>query len=405
MLVLLGILQRYVIGQVFRSFALALLTLTSVIVLFMVMAEATRLGLGPKDVLNLVPFVIPSTMPYTIPVALLFSVTVVYGRLASDNEIIAVKASGRSVWTMLWPSVMMSIGLSFFLCVLSAEVIPRATHHFKSALFQNMEDTFYWFLKRERQFDTPHWPFFIGVKDVKDKILYGATFKHRAKGPGNLNHFDYVVQAKRARLQFNREQAMATVYLEGAEFQGGGNQPFVGTIPRDTIKIPIPKNSMGTYQKRVQEMTFHEMNQRKVWLYHQIKNERRQHAVRAALQLGAGRVQLIDWPHIRAAFRDYARWRQEWSEIDTEKNMRLALGVGSFFFVLLGAPVGIMFAKRDFLSAFISCFLPIIILYYPLVLAGVNMARTGQATAWVVWGGDLVLGVLAGFSLRTIQKH
>ena len=40
---------------------------------------------------------------------------------------------------------------------------------------------------------------------------------------------------------------------------------------------------------------------------------------------------------------------------------------GSLFFVIvLGAPVGILFARRDFLSAFISCFMPIIVVYYPL---------------------------------------
>ena len=39
---LLGILQRYVLGEVFRAFLLALLTITSIFVLFMIMAEAAR---------------------------------------------------------------------------------------------------------------------------------------------------------------------------------------------------------------------------------------------------------------------------------------------------------------------------------------------------------------------------
>ena len=59
--------------------------------------------------------------------------------------------------------------------------------------------------------------------------------------------------------------------------------------------------------------------------------------------------------------------------------MRIALACGSFFFVLLGAPVGILFARRDFLSAFITCFVPIIILYYPLMLLGVNLGKDGHA--------------------------
>ena len=80
------ILTRYVIGQVLRSFLLALVMITTIFVLFMVMAEAANAGLGPRDILRIVPYIIPSSMPYTVPVALLFSVSVVYGRMASDNE-------------------------------------------------------------------------------------------------------------------------------------------------------------------------------------------------------------------------------------------------------------------------------------------------------------------------------
>ena len=45
---------------------------------------------------TLVPYVIPGSLPYTVPVSLLFAVTVVYGRLAADNEVIAVKTAGLS---------------------------------------------------------------------------------------------------------------------------------------------------------------------------------------------------------------------------------------------------------------------------------------------------------------------
>ena len=100
-----GILQRYVMGEVLRAFLLALLTITIVIVLFMVMIEAAKMGLTPREILHFVPYVIPGSLPYTIPVSLLFSVTVVYGRLASDNEVIAVKTAGLSAWTVLRPSV------------------------------------------------------------------------------------------------------------------------------------------------------------------------------------------------------------------------------------------------------------------------------------------------------------
>src|SRR3978361_2130406 len=100
-----GILQRYVVGEIFRAFSLALLTITCVFVLLTVMTKASSVGLGPAEIARLVPYLIPPSLPYTIPVALLFAATVVYGRLASDNEVIAVKTAGLSAMVLIWPTL------------------------------------------------------------------------------------------------------------------------------------------------------------------------------------------------------------------------------------------------------------------------------------------------------------
>ena len=83
-----------------------------------------------------------------------------------------------------------------------------------------------------------------------------------------------------------------------------------------------------------------------------------------------GRLEWVHWPDVQTSFVDYGYWTRRVSEFETEKQLRSAQAFGSLFFVILGAPVGILFAKRDFLSAFISCFVPIIIVVLP-----VNAAR------------------------------
>ena len=93
--------------------------------------------------------------------------TVVYGRLAGDNEIIAVKTAGLSVMTVLWPTIFLAIVLSGFLLYVSRAWIPRSAHHAKLVLFKNMEEMFYKFLKRDREFNNPRWPFLIKVSDVR----------------------------------------------------------------------------------------------------------------------------------------------------------------------------------------------------------------------------------------------
>ncbi len=195
-----GILRRYVIDQVLRSFLLALVTITSIFVLFMVMAEAARQGLTPGQILRVVPFVVPSSLPYTVPVALLFSVSVVYGRMAGDNEVVAIKTAGLSAWFVLIPTMILSLALSAVLFILSSGLIPRSTATFNAMVMEDFEDLFYKLLKKEGQFNISKWPFFVGVKDVQERTLIDATFKHRVKE--NPNAFDTEVFAKKAWIHF-----------------------------------------------------------------------------------------------------------------------------------------------------------------------------------------------------------
>jgi lipopolysaccharide export system permease protein len=431
-----GILQRYVMGEVARAFVLALLTITAVFVLIVVMTQASDMGLTPQDIAKLVPFVIPSSLPYTIPVALLFAVTVVYGRMASDNEVVAVKTAGLSAWTVLWPSILLGLCLSGLLIYLTAGPIPRANHLAKQAIFKDLEEMFYKVLKKNRELDRPNWPFLIKVRDVEGRTLIDATFKRRAgklrerkapvagtaevlaapepAGPAgkaaepaeNPNTYDLVIQARKAIINFDLKQGITHVYLDGSESQINGSQPDVMILNDQHFEMPFPDNKGHNTIKKIQEWTTAELGSEQAKFRNLIAQERKRQAIAAALWIGSGRPQRVNWKQFQKAFTDYHYWEQKCYEYETEKQMRVALSFGSFFFVLLGAPVGVLFARRDFLSAFITCFLPIIILYYPLTLFGVNLGKEGLLNATVaLWIGNSVLAVLAGFVWHPIMKH
>ncbi|MBX6314416.1 MAG: LptF/LptG family permease [Isosphaeraceae bacterium] len=405
--------------QVLRSFLLALTTITAVFVLFMVMAEATRSGLSPQDIGTVLPYMIPGTLPYTVPVALLFAVSVVYGRLASDNEIVAVKTAGLSAMSMINPSLLLAFGVSGLLWFLCGDIIPRANHTFKKTLLGNLEEAFYKFLKKQHEFDRPDWPFFIRVRDVEGKTMIDPTFKRRVRGTNNPDVFDLVIQARRARIEFRSEERRAIVTLEDARTEGGLREPVLFLIDgQQRFEYPIPPPKKGALEKRVQEMTDAELDAGMAENLAKIRLERKRQAVAAAMRFASGRivrtegigpswkVEGIDWPGLREAFSQFAYWKLHYNEYRTEKNMRRALACGPFFFVLLGAPVGILFARRDFLSAFISCFLPIILIYYPLLLAAVNMGKQGMLRPEFVWGSNAVLFLLAWrLALPPVRRH
>lgn len=415
-----GILQRYVAGEVFRSFAMALLTITIVFVLFIVMTMGTGLGLSPFEMLNLIPYAIPGSMPYTVPVSLLFAVTVVYGRLAGDNEIIAIKTAGLSAWSVLRPSLGFGLILGVAMTFASSGPIPTANEMMKKVLFKGFEDIFYKYLKRDREFNRGDWPFVIKVGDVIDNVLYGATFKHRAEKPtpgkpmippkpGESDDpavFDQIVQAKTAKIRFDLPNDVAHVFLDGADIQQGGDDPTSIIFNKTNFDLPLPPDFKKPQPKRLQEMTDAEMIAEQIKFRALIASERKRQSAVAALYIASGRLELVPWDKFQAAFVDYSFWQQRWNEYETERRQRSAMAWGSFFFVLLGAPVGIRFARRDFLSAFITCFVPIIIIYYPLMMGGANLSRGGFVDPlYSLWAGNGVLLVLTGLVLRPVLKH
>lgn len=389
----MSILQRYVSGEVLRAFLLALLTMTVIFVLFMVAAEAMRSKLlGPQDVAQLVPFVVPSTLPYTIPVSLLFAVTVVYGRIAGDNEIIAVKSAGLSVMTVIWPTILLAALMSGLLLLLSRGWIPRSAHNAKMVLFKDLEDTFYKFLKRDREFNNARWPFLIKVRDVDGKVMKDATFNKRDKAKDGSDTYSATIFAKRAEMHFDVKEGLVRVHLDQAEVQNYGVDNDAALINQNILEIPIPHENRYVMDQAVQEYTNDQITRELKKAREQIATDRLREAMTVGFQMAYGRFDEIKWDAVQKSFADHAFWQKRQHELETERQFRFSMAFGSLLFVLLGAPVGILFAKRDFLSAFMTCFLPVIGAYYPFMLLGMNLGKEGQMHPfWALWMGNFIL--------------
>ena len=101
---------------------------------------------------------------------------------------------------------------------------------------------------------------------------------------------------------------------------------------------------------------------------------------------------------------EYVRQQILW--LDVELLMRPALSVGCFCFILVGCPVGIWFSRSDYLSAFIVCFLPIVLIYYPLMLCGTGLAKEGHMDP-ASWSGapNLLMGLIGGLLFWRLLRN
>ncbi len=78
------------------------------------MKQAYLEGLGLKQILLLMPFILPDAARFSVPAAMLFAACNVFGRLSSANEVIAIKASGISPMVLFWPVIFLSFFLSLW---------------------------------------------------------------------------------------------------------------------------------------------------------------------------------------------------------------------------------------------------------------------------------------------------
>ena len=76
------------------------------------------------------------------------------------------------------------------------------------------------------------------------------------------------------------------------------------------------------------------------------------------------------------------------------------------FFTLLGGPFAVIQARRQFVTSFIMCFLPILLIYYPVTFLMVNLGKSGTLDPmWAMWVPNAIIGVAACFVLRRVIRH
>ena len=397
-----GILPRYVLSQVASSFALAVVFMTAVFVLIMVMNQAVLNGLTPLDVLRLTPLIIPVTLPYTVPVSLLFAVTLVYGRLAGDNEIIAIKTAGVGIGAVMCPSLALGLLLGIIMAHAGNDWIPRAGHNAKTILFANLEDFFYKVLTKNHEWNNPHWPFFISVRDVKDKTMIDAVFKRRSADPSNPDGYDLWIDAKRATIRFDSKAGVAHVHLEGSE----ARQAKDGVLLMNDEDFDIATSEGPKPDLKVQELTYKELTDRQthdLWL---LDVEPKRQAAAAALWIASGRLERVDWEHVRGVWKDRINWYMDYCACETEKHFAHRLGAWRLLVCLARRSGRYPLRQARLFSAFMTCFVPIIFLYYPLTLFGANLGKDGVISACFVYLGDVVLLFAALFvALPWVRKH
>ena len=226
-------LHAYVLRELLKTFGLTLTALTVLFTMGGGLYNVARFeGVQAGDVIGLLPFLIPIVVTLTMPIAALFATTMVYGRLAADNELLACRAAGINIHRMFLSTVLLSIFVAAFTLLMGSFVIP--------GFAQRIDD----FVRRN-------------VRDLVAQQLQGKGFIHRGRtGEDRFSFTAEKVQAvsEAALREKNFEVAPGLHYLLVSH-------PTFLNVDRngELVRFVVARHALCVFDTRVTplEITFH----------------------------------------------------------------------------------------------------------------------------------------------------
>ena len=132
------ILDRYIWKELWTPFLLGLFVSTFLLLvdrIFDLMDLIINKGVPVALVGLLFLYLLPAILVLTIPIGVLFSILVAFGRLSADMEIVAMKACGVSPLRLLWPVMSFGLAMAAATGYLMIDSVPKTNYAFKSLVF------------------------------------------------------------------------------------------------------------------------------------------------------------------------------------------------------------------------------------------------------------------------------
>jgi lipopolysaccharide export system permease protein len=199
-----------------------------------------------------------------------------------------------------------------------------------------------------------------------------------------------------------------TLLLKVVDSQVEGGHVFQSIVPGETV-FPIPLSG-AMAQSDSSTMSPSELPLRLI-SSERIHEDNRTHAKVGEMAAHTGfailtsRYENIAGTAGRQIESSLARGRKRLVRLHTEPWRRWAWGFSCFFFVLAGAPLAMIAKTSDYWTTFGLCFLPTLIVYYPLFIFGLEQAKDGNVPPYGVWLGNGVLAIVGMILIGRVRRY
>jgi len=374
--------DRYLIKELTPPFLLGLLITTFVFLMneILLLSEIfITKGVPLKTTINILVYLLPSIIAFTLPMSVLMGILGGLSRLSSDSEIMAFKTLGISYKRLLQPIFIFSFGGWLLTSFLTLYLAPRANYKWVQTLSQSVLAKVQLEIN-PREFNESLPNVVIFIQDISPDKSWQNIFVYLSRDRKEPK----VILARKGRLNFYPEKKRAILELfEGtlhsypeAESEKYRITTFKELNEEINVEGLFPSLSS---KKRVREKDIKELVTDLSLIKKELKTQQEK-----------PENELI----MKQTTRNYI---SHWVEI----HKKFALSFVCLVFAFLGLPLGASTRKGGRTSGF-TISLGIILIYYVLITAGEKMAMDGKISAWAgMWGPNIIL---AGAGLYFFSK-
>lgn len=128
----------YVLKDLIRIFLLTSGALAGIMSFGGLLRPLTEHGLDLGQVGKMLSYFMPAMTTYSLPIAALFATTMVYGRLAADNEVTACRGAGISHLAMAAPALVLGLLVALLSLLLLCFIVPAFMLRAEKVVFSNV---------------------------------------------------------------------------------------------------------------------------------------------------------------------------------------------------------------------------------------------------------------------------
>lgn len=310
----------------------------------------TGVGASLSDMLRITLYLQPQIMQMTLPMSLLLSILLTYGRLNADNELIALRTAGMDFMNISRPAFIMGAGCflaglltSFYVSPLSSGrlkdtvtkvIAERAPMAIEPGIFHTAFKDVVILVRDKPQPDTMKGIFIYDSRNKKEPRIMVAK-----EGRIYADNFNLLLYLKDGYIHLARPDSTIEIFFKG--YNLSLNIAAVGQTRKEAEMFPLELLRLAREKDKDEKIPFY-----------------------------------------------------------LEFHRRLSLPFLNLILMLLGPPLSLMWGKKARLSG-LSIGVAVFAAFYVLLIYSENMAKTGQIPHYIgAWAPVVVIGIFSMVAFR-----